>query len=305
MPPTTLSTQQLDRAAAFLREQARTLDRRLFELHFDGGSSEAVIDALADYQNEDGGFGRCLEPDFRLQASSPLATSVAFQYLRQAGAPAEHLVVAAGIQYLFASYEPGLERWPAVPPEVNDVPSAPWWQYDEESEAAIEFRANPGAEIVGYLHAYAPLVPEVFLREATWSAMECLEELPDEMEMHDALCFLRMAENVPEPERGRVLEKLRRVVAVTIPRDPAAWDGYGATPLLFAPSPASPLAGCFGEELQADLDRFVARQGEDGAWAPNWSWGRFEDDWRRAEREWKGALTVAALKTLRDYGRLA
>ena len=37
------------------------------------------------FQNDDGGFGRALEPDFRLPASSAIATAVGFQYLREAG----------------------------------------------------------------------------------------------------------------------------------------------------------------------------------------------------------------------------
>ena len=69
------------RACAFVREVARPLDRVLLSYHFEDGSADDALDQLMTYQNDDGGFGRGLEPDFRLEASSPIATSVAAEYL--------------------------------------------------------------------------------------------------------------------------------------------------------------------------------------------------------------------------------
>jgi hypothetical protein len=58
--------------------------------------------------------------------------------------------------------------------------------------------------------------------------------------------------------------------------------------------------------VAANLQFEIDRQGADGAWAPNWSWGGlFPGDWPQAEREWKGALTLQALLTFRSYGSLA
>lgn len=62
----------LARAAAFLRTRARLLERRLFELQFDGGSPQAAVEALLAYRNPDGGFGHALEPDLRVSTSQPI-----------------------------------------------------------------------------------------------------------------------------------------------------------------------------------------------------------------------------------------
>ena len=65
-----LSETTYQKARSFIFEHGRILDQRLFEFHFEGRSNEAVLLALKIYQNEDGGFGKALEPDLR----SPLST---------------------------------------------------------------------------------------------------------------------------------------------------------------------------------------------------------------------------------------
>ena len=58
------------RAREYIKENGRQLDRRLFAYHFEDGPAAGVTDALARYQNHDGGFGNALEPDLRTPASS-------------------------------------------------------------------------------------------------------------------------------------------------------------------------------------------------------------------------------------------
>ena len=58
-----LSHEAFDRARQFLKTQARPLDRALFEYRFEDGPIEPVIEELARFQNDDGGFGNGLELD--------------------------------------------------------------------------------------------------------------------------------------------------------------------------------------------------------------------------------------------------
>ena len=60
-----LATESFERARRFLKTEARSLERTLFERHFEAGPAGAVLAALAAFQNDDGGFGRALEPDVR------------------------------------------------------------------------------------------------------------------------------------------------------------------------------------------------------------------------------------------------
>lgn len=67
----------LERAKAFIYQNARLIDRKRFEYFFEQGSKEAIIEALRPYQNEDGGFGNALEPDLRCPYSQPVPTELA------------------------------------------------------------------------------------------------------------------------------------------------------------------------------------------------------------------------------------
>ena len=51
------------KARKFIYHNARPLDIARWQYHFEGGTKEAALTALAAYQNEDGGFGHALEPD--------------------------------------------------------------------------------------------------------------------------------------------------------------------------------------------------------------------------------------------------
>jgi hypothetical protein len=84
-----LRREAFERARRFLMTQSRPLERALFEHRFEGAAVESVLGELAHFQNEDGGFGRALEPDLRTPGSSPLATGIGLQSLRELQCPAD------------------------------------------------------------------------------------------------------------------------------------------------------------------------------------------------------------------------
>ena len=81
------------KAAAFIWENGRLLERRLFEYYFLGGSKDGVLRALKAYQNEDGGFGHALEPDLRTPESQPLFVEFGLRTLYEAGIRDEELAL--------------------------------------------------------------------------------------------------------------------------------------------------------------------------------------------------------------------
>lgn len=301
-----LSAKQFERARSFITAHARPVDRALFMYHFENGSAQGVLDALAHYQNDDGGFGHGLEPDFQTPASSVLATTVAFQYLHEIGATANDVIVRRGITYLLASYDSEHQWWLPVPPQVEDAPHAPWWDYHAQIERMHDVQgwANPCTEVVGYLHAYQQLVPPQFLEDVTQLAMTHLHAMPEAIEMHALVCVQRMVQMLPEPHRRTAWEKVRRAVPLVVETRPEQWASYSLPPLIFAPTPTSPVADLLDEPIQLNLDYLIEQQSPDGSWTPNWSWGEHAEGWQRAEREWRGYLTVQALKQLRDWERI-
>lgn len=299
-----LSQEQFAKARAWVKAHARTLDRRLFEYYFEGGPAQAVIRELARYQNPDGGFGGALEPDFRLEQSSPMATTIAFQYLRDVGASSDSPLVRDGIAYFLNTYNQERKGWQSVPLEVNDIPHAPWWSVEANApmDAAALEKAwpNPSAEIVGYLNEYAALVPPEFLKQANEQAITNLKNQPQEMEPHDLLCYIQMSQKLPEPLKAEAFRQLRQRARQSAP---LAAEGY-PSPYWFATSPSAPLAELLKAEAEQSLDYQIRQQTEEGYWKPSWAWGQYEDAWAKAEQEWKGYLTVKLLRALQQYGKI-
>ena len=287
----TLSTEAYAKARGFVLSQARPLDKALFRFYFEDGPAQDGVRALEIYQNDDGGFGHALEPDFRLDVSSPLATSVAFQYLMAVGATHADPLVQRGISYFVTTHNDG---WQSVPPAIDEVPRAFWWNYNADKPWG-----NPDAEIVGYLNAFAEHVPTDLLQNVTKRAVSELERRGQAMEMHLFLCFLRMSVHVPQ-----ILPRLLDVAPTLVATDPAQWAEYGLQPWWVMESSDSPFMAILGDAMHTNLDYLIEQQAEDGAWHPPWSWGRYEDVWPQAEREWCGHLTVRILKVMKNFGRM-
>lgn len=307
-----LSNEALMRAHGFLKNRARPLEQALFEYRFDDGPDTAILAALSLFQNQDGGFGKALEPDVRTPASSALATGIALNILKVLGTPYTHPLVSGAVGYLAGSFDYDRQVWRVIPPSANDDPHAPWWHDDEGSLARTfdDFQIIPRAQLVGLLHHYAELVDDAWLAELTEATVSSIESLGTDAfgGGGDTLAYalsLAETETLPEQYRARLLPRLRAVTEEVVSRDPAEWDSYVAPPLKIAPLPTSPVADLLGDDLQRHLDYVVEDQQFDGYWQPSWSWGdAYPEAWEQAQEEWRGVLTLDHVTSLHAFGRL-
>lgn len=301
-----LGRDRLEEALDFVNRDARLLDRAVARWLFRGGPVRDAVDELAKLQNNDGGFGHGLEPDFELVESSVLATTVGLQYADLLDLDAGHSIVSGAVGYLVDHYDPVGARWAAVPPAVNAVPHAPWWSVDPTTErSGVEGEwANPNAEVVGWLIRHRRLVIPTFLAEVKAAARQMLAVAPSPMDMHDLLCWTRWATALGEEAPRSAKERLLTEASAIVAQDVRQWAEYGAKPLYLAPAPDSLLFPAVGSLTSANLDWEIRRQGTDGSWRPNWSWGQYPEAWARAEVAWAGRITVDTLRSLRAYGRL-
>ena len=285
----------LDRASDFIWRNARLIDRHLFEHRLAGEPAEDVVHALRPYQNEDGGFGNALEPDLRGPISQPIHVDMAFRILHDIDlAPPE--LVARACTYL-ASVSGDEGGVPAILPNVVRYPRAEHWQ----PHAWIADALNPTAMLAGLLHSLH--VGHTWLDRADAFCWKRLGETKpsDGPELAAVYCFLNNA-----PDRRRAVQYAEDV-ADAIPTagffalDPEDHTGeYALTPLHLAPTPDSMAAALFAPELlDAHLDHLVAQQQEDGGWPVTW-----DPPSDGSLLEWRGRLTVEALMTLQNYGRL-
>ena len=289
---TTMKTPDFDAAAGFLAAHARVLDRRLFERLFAGGPAGPVRDAVAAYRNADGGFGHGLEPDCRTSASQPAAVEMALRIMDLADAWDEKLVRDA-VDWLVA-VAPADGGATFVEPTVSEGPHAPWWVAVEGNPVSL----IQTGQIAGLL--YARGFPHPWLDGAAqvmWDGIARLTE-PGAYEMFGVLAFL---EHVPD--RARAQAEFAQVGPLLLERGLVTLDPEGAgethSPLDFAPLPGSIARSLFdAATIDAHLDHLAAAQRDDGGWMFNWpAWST------AAEADWRGFLTVDALRVLRANGR--
>ena len=301
-----LTKENFEKAVDFIHSQARELDKQLFAYYFEGGTAVSVLNALVHYQNEDGGFGNALEPDFRLKGSSPMATSVGLQYCTAVGADADHPIVQNAVRYLLATYNLEHDYWPATFEDVNDAPHAFWWHVDALEPPDDSRWPNPSAELIGYLNRYANLVPSDFLARVKARAQANLDSSAirkgDVGQKYNWLCWQRAARFLPQ-EMGTTVATIIGDAFTALA--PIQTDTFGEIGLLeFAPTPDSALGQLAPEAIQQALDTAISQQAADGGWYPAWHWGQYEEVWPIAKQEWAGKITAETLHKLRDFGRI-
>jgi len=289
----TQRTPDIKAAERFLAGHARVVDRRVFQRLFRDGSAVPVRDAVAAYRNDDGGFGHALEPDCRASASQPATTELALRLLHLADAWDDGLALAA-CDWL-ERIAPAAGGATFVLPSVAEAPHAPWWAAAEGNPPSPIQTGGIAATLYdrGVAHPWLDRAAAVM-----WDLIENLAE-PGPYEMFGVLAFLGSA-----PDRARAQAAFEKVGPLLLERgiatlDPAA-AGEVHGPLDFAPLPGSIARPLFDEAtIAAHLDHLAASQRDDGGWMFNWlSWSP------AAEADWRGFITVEALRVLRANGRL-
>ena len=281
---------RLERARDFILRHARLIDRYLFAYLFEGDAREPVIDALRAYRNSDGGFGNALEPDKRCPASQPVDGEVALALLDLVDGFEEPMVSDLCDWMAASATESG--GLPFALPSVNDYPHAPWWKTPPDPPACI----NPTASIVGMLTRHG--VEHPWLDLATGFCWRDLEaKTPTGFDdLRCAIAFLEHAR-----DRGRAEALLEKVRAYLATSDEIAYEressGYVHAPLDWAPLPRGFCHRLFSREvLAADLDALAGLQRADGGWPIGW-----QAISPGVELEWRGRVTVDALRTLHAY----
>lgn len=276
----------------FLELEGRLIERRLAARLFDGARPDGVVDALRGYRNPDGGFGHGLEPDKRCPDSLPIDVESAFEIMLVCGAVDEELVrgacdwlgsVAAADGAVALSF-----------PVMEAHPRAAHW-----SDWTYTPGLNPTAGLAGRLHRMGFSHP--WLDRATDWCWARLDQGFDEdaHALREVAVFLA---SVPDRARAEAVgasvgEWLSKAAWFRAdPEDPA----YGVTPLDLAPEPGGPWSDLFDDAtIAGHLDRLRRDQQPDGGWAISW-----EPPGTASTLEWRGILTLWALRVLRAYDRV-
>jgi hypothetical protein len=282
----------VDIAAAeqFIHSTARLLDRHRLAVLLGGAPVQPVLTALRGYQNPDGGFGHALEPDVRDPASQPTAALHALEVLAEVGALDDPMVGQAADWAARNARADG--ALPFVLPSAATHPHAPWMTPNLDA-SFITFG------VVSVLTRAGIQTP--WLDTATSWCWYRIDR-PHTLEAYWVKFALDFLDHQPDEDRAvAAIESLRPKLGPdgTIPV-PGGTEDERLTALVLSPRPGLRSRALFSKEhIEADLDQLEEDQLEDGGWMFDWL------DWSPGQHvEWRGAVTLRALRTLAAVGRV-
>lgn len=269
------------RAADFLARAGYPLGQAIVAHHWDGGPAVAVVDALAAYQNTDGGFGNGLEVDIASPASNPFATRLAMHVLlglRER--PTREL-------------ETRLQKWLSTTQHDDGD-----WHFTEETRsgdlapwfAGWTFPSlNPACCLAGLANALGMATPAMLDRVARLFADKASLDEARSGEFYNVLPYVEYLHGVDVPQRDDWLDAVAANINATESSDGYADAGHfwelaigGGPDLVTRLSP---------DALDRQANRLLEEQGPDGGWPTP-----YNDAWR----PWLTASNASTLAHLRD-----
>lgn len=282
----------LDAARTFVHSHARLLERRRFQHAFDGAPTELVLAALSAYRNPDGGFG-ALEPDLRTPASQPIPVRYALEILATVPPSEQREALALGGLDWLATVTNDDGGVPFVLPSAAEQPAASWLQPTPESSLLATAQLTAAALRLELDHAWIH-----------GAVAYCWPRIGG-VSPGDAYTFKYVVDFLDAtPERARAdkeIERLAKLVPVDgrIVVDGGA-EGEELDPMAIAPWPGHAGARLLDPAvIRRGLDALEAGQHTDGGW--DFSWAKWNP---AAIWEWRGAISVAASRTLQAYDRI-
>jgi hypothetical protein len=281
---------EIDSAEQFVFANARLLDRHRLAVLLHDAPVTPVLDALRAYRNPDGGFGHALEPDVRGPHSEPASTLAALEVLIEINAPGDPMIAdaAAWIERI-ADPDGGV---PFVMPGAARYPRAPW-MVPSEGGSFLTFALAGALSATGASGQWPS-------RASDW----CWDQLEHAGDIHPYMVkfALEFLDHVADEQRaGAAIERLRPALADDGTIAVAGGiENERIMPLTLSDRPGRRSRALFTDaQIAADLDRLEREQQDDGGWTFDWlAWSPGQS------LDWRGALTVRALATLRAHSRI-
>ena len=291
-----LSKNNYLKARDFILTNARMIERRLFEFHFENGTKEGIFHAVYAYRNSDGGFGHGMEPDTASPESQPLFSIMALETLDEVGYLNAELILKDFMPYFESiTTEKGGIPWMLRP--KSDYPCGEHFKTVKEWAAL-----STTAPLLGLLEKYKIDIPWMKKAEQfVWDEIERIEE----KHVFCHLCvprrlqFLQYTKNRDKAENA--IDDLKNWILAdgVLCKDKSddGWGLYGKPHSLnYASSSDSILYSLFPKEtIEADLKELIRRQKDDGRWD---TWYGISEG---TKLEWAGIQTLWALKTIKNY----
>ena len=287
------------KARDFILTNARMIERRLFQFHFENDSPEGVFHAVYAYRNSDGGFGHGMEPDTASPESQPLFSIMALETLDEIDYLTKEIILEDFMPYFEnITTEKGGIPWMLRP--KSDYPCAEHFRTVKEWAAL-----STTASLLGILEKHKIEIPWIQKAEQfVWEEIERIKE----KHVFCYLCvprrlqFLKYTKSIDKAEKA--LNDLKRwILSEGVLCKDKTDEGWGLyqkpNSLSYAPSPDSILYPIFSKEtISSDLNELINRQKFDGKWD---TWYGLSEGMKL---EWAGIQTLSTLKILKNYDRI-
>ena len=203
-----LTAEQFEKAKSFIYRHGDLLTRKRFGYHFEGTGKQSVLNALAAYQNEDGGFGNGLELDIMCPESSGICIEVALGYLDDLGV-GEGPIFERAVEWILRNRTDNGDL-PHPVDAVKRYPHGEWWEGD----------ANRILSVAGLLGKMGKDHPEITARASAFFEASQIP-FPDEIGvyLYPLALYLRYADGADK--YAQYLQQLEAAFPAMLERD--AW----------------------------------------------------------------------------------
>lgn len=305
-----LSKKDFKEIQSWVYRNARPLELALWKYHFEDGSINDVLTALAVYQNDDGGFGNVLEPDNWNPESTPYNTEFAISILKQINFyDVTHPIYKGIFDFLENTIYQGANGWFFSVPNNDLYPHAIWWAYNEKENKQQNIGTT--ASLSGFILRYTN--PNTKLYD---KALEYTEILFNRLKSNDdygdmgLLGYCSLYEDLKEAglHNRFDLSYLKEKTCSLIQKHfhEYVWTNHQDMATVL---PSTSLYYYKGkEQLVSDsIDELIEIRHENGVWDIPWQWyddGKYVKEFAISENWWKSYKAIEKLLFIRAHGRM-
>lgn len=310
-----LQEKDFEEIRVWMYRNARHLELTIWQYIFEKGSKDAVVSALAQYQNTDGGFGNALEADNWNPNSSPYTTVYAIDILKKINfTDGKHPLIQGIIKFFESCPFSSKNGWFLTIPSNNDYAHAPWWTYNDQAspDEAVSIGATAG--IASFIIEFADSHSELYKK-----ALRITERLIEKVKTQNnddgmaigGYCVLMdtlMRVELARFDCESLLAALKKLVFESIERDTAKWDTYCVRPSDYIHSPASVFYKGNEEIVQKEIDYLIKTRPQNNVWNITWSWfdnnEKYAKKFAISENWWKAAKVIENVAFLKNFNRI-
>ncbi|MDY0074787.1 MAG: hypothetical protein WC992_04735 [Acholeplasmataceae bacterium] len=299
-----MKKQVIDQIIHGMLHRARPLEIARARHLFSDGTLSEVMDLLKDYQNEDGGFGHGLEPDFLNPNSSAIQSWVAVNIIREHKVDQMHPVVQHLFTYLENTFDDTIMRWHAIPKNNKDYPHAPWWADEGPLDSF-----NPSSSLAGFIIRYGNPMTKIYFqaKKVCEEAMNYILNFDKPIERHTLRTLIEMLNDISDLYYTNTLfikakkEMILRLEEV-IERDKSTWfTKYVNKPSSLIKNHPSIGSEVYFNLLLEEIDEALKHQNEEHLWDITWKWAD-NDHVKEASFAWQGIIALDYLILIKDLG---